>query len=217
MKRDYDDEFERLMGQANLSVDPEDEDGIPYEDVPENLEIEDVRPAEDGRRRVGLVLTELAHFEILQKILDTEGLDARALGTQTGAVAWVPVTSEEDEFASLLGASRPVAAEVEGVARTLSEILDRSVVALQSWLTVGDDEDDISVAGQIVAWRFTKGGPGEELHGGLVVASMDESVEDLLVGRTDPLTHEDFSPPTSAWEILKQAKQSWMNRRKGEQ
>ncbi|OKL49232.1 hypothetical protein [Boudabousia marimammalium] len=222
MTRDFDEEFDKIMSGTDAgteltgqSADLESE--IPYEIPPADLQIEEVRPAEDGKRSVGLVLTELLHYEVLQKIVELEKLPGRALGTETGAVLWVPVSlegDEEDEFAALLGDARPVADELARVAQRIAEVIGRNVIVAQSWLRVDDEDDEVSVAGQIVAWRVTKAGTVEPLHGGLVVSSMAEDVEDLLVGRTDPLTHNNYEPSQSAWPTLQAIKQAWFNRGK---
>ncbi|MBV7363817.1 hypothetical protein KRX54_05175 [Actinomycetaceae bacterium TAE3-ERU4] len=225
-ERDFDAEFEKLLSDATLeSVDSVsadvqeeppavDDNNVAYGVIPENLEVEQVRPMEDGRRRVGLVLTEIASARVLQHLLDAEGIKARALGTPSGAVIWVDIVSEDDEFSEFLGSQRPVAPEVETVAQKVSAFLGRSVIALQSWLTMEDDQEDSAVVGQIVAWRYLKGKVDTSLSAGLVVAYVHTSVEDLLVGRTDILNHPNFDPPRSAWSAFKAMGKSFFNRDK---
>ncbi|AOZ72835.1 hypothetical protein BK816_05605 [Boudabousia tangfeifanii] len=243
--RDFEKEFEQLMGAAapeleaelgaelagegtlgsSTSADPKDrtdssnsqeeillsEDGIPMFAADPNAQVEEIRPIEDGSRRVGLLLTEVANWKALDHLLRAEEIKGRALGIPTGAGVWVDITSVEDELDALLGSNRPLAPELEEAAKALSKVLGRTVVALQSWLTLTADEEGY-VAGQIAAKRYTRGGEGETISGGLVIAGMDPAVEDILLGRTDPLTHQHRGPVRYIAKSWKDFPKSLFNR-----
>ncbi|WP_125899182.1 hypothetical protein [Boudabousia liubingyangii] len=229
-ERDFEKEFAQLIGddQAEESSKvPESEKNsdlpeVAYGEIPENLVIEEVRPMEDGHRRVGVIVTELRSALLLEEILKEAKLKARALGTESGAVAWVDITSADDEFSELMGPERPLAPELDQVGKALSELLGREVLGLQSWLSQTDpdaiDEGESAVVGQLVAWRYLNGKAHKPLSAGMVVAYLDPRIEDLLVGRTDPLTHDfPVEEPPSIWRSFKNISKNIFNQSRRDQ
>lgn len=125
-----------------------------------------------GPRRVACVLTPVVSAEALAGLAALSDLRTRVLGTSTGAAVVTELTGEVDPFAQLSGAPPDEAAEL---ARTLASLIHAEVVLVVSTLTPGED-------GSMEAWRFPDSAAEQSLAPGLVVSSIDQQVEDFLIG-----------------------------------
>lgn len=167
--------------------------------------VRDLEPEEPPlRKTIALVLTPLADPTALGALLSMLNLQADVIGTTTGAVACLEVPVKvTDDIESLLGAARPMPTEAEELACEMSKLTRMGVVLLVSWLVEGDQIEP-GVSGQITARRYVGGQAQEDLPAGLVIARMDQRVEDLLLGRVNPkdLSQIDTAK-ISRWQALR--------------
>lgn len=98
--------------------------------------------------------------------------------------------SDEDELAALLADTRPLPPKVDKVARLVSRLSKYGAVAMMSWLVDGDGVEP-GVSGQITAQRYVSGEPQDAIPAGVLLGSMPQAAEDLLLGRTTPADYED--------------------------
>ena len=90
----------------------------------------------------------------------------------------------------LLTGTRPMPDAVDRVARAVSGLSKYGAVALMSWLVEGDGVEP-GVSGRISAQRYVAGEPEETIPAGLLMGSMPQATEDLLLGRTTPADYPD--------------------------
>lgn len=155
---------------------------------------------------LALVLTPIASAQALAGLCGLSGIDVDVVPTSRGAVAVRAVGKPDPEVpddASALttddGATRPdaeaeagwdigelfddgVPAEARELAAAISR-LTRIGVVLVTVQLAEDAGTEPGISGQVHAQRYAAGEPGEEVPGGLVIASSDDVVEDLLLGR----------------------------------
>ena len=98
--------------------------------------------------------------------------------------------TDEEELDVLLTGTRPMPDAVDRVARAVSGLSKYGAVALMSWLVEGDGVEP-GVSGRISAQRYVAGEPEETIPAGLLMGSMPQATEDLLLGRTTPADYSD--------------------------
>lgn len=136
-----------------------------------------------------VILTPVASAEALAGLCSMSGLDLEVIPTPYGAVVFeeLELSAEEMELAGLLGGAQQLPEAATAVAKRLTELAHTPVVLMVSWLAPGSEiEPDVS--GQVCARRFEVSGGEVDLPAGLIIAQMDNIVEDLLLGRCQPGT-----------------------------
>ena len=99
-------------------------------------------------------------------------------------------TTQEDELNVLLTGRRAMPPEVDRVASVVSRLSKSGAVAIMSWLVEGDGIEP-GVSGQITAQRYVNGQSEDDIPAGLLLGSMPQATEDLLLGRTVPTDYPD--------------------------
>lgn len=180
---------------------------------------------------LALVLTPVASARALAGLCGLGGIDVDVVPTSRGAVAVRAVGTPEPEVpddASALtaddGAPHPsaegdelspqwdigelfddsVPPEAREMAAAISRLTRLGVVLVT--VELGEDVgNEPGISGQVHAQRYEGGEPGDEVPGGLVIATSDDVVEDLLLGRvsvTDVPGHvasRDGGPRKGRW------------------
>ncbi len=116
--------------------------------------------------------------------LSLVGSGATVFATNKGSAVFleVPATGGMDEeLAALLGEDRPLPKEVADMASLVSKMDALGSVALASWTHPGDQ----GVTGNVTARRFVNGKDDGTMSSGLVLASLDDRVEAVLLGQAD--------------------------------
>lgn len=145
-------------------------------------------------RKRYVVLTPFAQADTLAGILKLRAIEAAVVLTDSGACVVHEIPADELDpwdLSSILGpdtaAESPAADAAEDesnpdyVARVLSKLSKFGVVLLSADL--GDDVGlEPGVSGLVQARRYMNGAPDEELPAGLVLNSVDQKVEDLILG-----------------------------------
>lgn len=169
-----------------------------------NSELDAPVPQIDTRKTVAVVLTPLVDADALTALLAMSNIEAAVVPTSTGAVACLEVPVKvTDDIESLLGAARPMPAEAEALAASISNFSRMGAVLLVSWLVEGDAVEP-GVSGQITARRYMGGKPETDLPAGLVISGLDQRVEDLLLGRVSAADLSDLdSSKTSRLRALR--------------
>ncbi|MFC7405386.1 hypothetical protein [Georgenia alba] len=142
--------------------------------------------------RLALVLTPVASAPALAGLCAIAGIDVDVVPSSSGAVAALEIVpekkpdSDEWDISELVGGEDggfPPAAEE--LAANLSRLTRAGVV-----LVVGDLATDVGIetglSGHLSARRYAGGQPEEDVPAGLILASADEVVEELILGRTRP-------------------------------
>ncbi len=148
---------------------------------------------EQGKLSVGLVLAPLPSAQALFSLLSLGGHLHDVVRIKPWSAAWIQVqeaAAEEDEFASLLAEEREMPAEVDAVARAVSRLSKFGAVAMMSWLVEGNGVEP-GVSGQITARRYVSGQPEDPIPAGVLLGSLPQAAEDLLLGRTRPQDYSD--------------------------
>ncbi|MFT0762395.1 hypothetical protein VRY54_04965 [Actinomyces sp. F1_1611] len=177
-EQDWEEEFRRLTGELG-------EDEALQVDPPDHLE--------QGRLCVALVLAPFANPSPLRTLLQLTKATAEVVQLETFSAVWLELpdaATEEEEMAAFLTGTRPVPAEVDRIARVLSKLTRHGAVALLSTLFENAGMEP-GVSGQITAKRYVGGEPEEDLDAGLILNTLGEKGEDLLLGRKRP---EDYPP-----------------------
>lgn len=141
--------------------------------------------------RIGLVLTPVASAPALAGLCAMSDIDVGVVPTSAGAVAVLelpPAEPADDwDITELLGGPDTGGAPEEAVelARTLSRLARTGVVLLTAELAE-DVGIESGLSGQVTARRYAAGEDSGEVAPGLIIATADQVVEDLLLGRTRP-------------------------------
>lgn len=168
---------------------PEDRPDLPEEpagpDAPEPR-----TPAPRAGGRIGLVLTPVASAPALAGLCAMSGIDVGVVPTSSGAVAVIELPAQEPpedwDVGELLGAPETGAPdEAVELARTLSRLGRTGVVLLTADL--GKDVGiESGLSGQVQGRRYVGGQDAGDVAPGLVIATADQVVEDLVLGRVRP-------------------------------
>lgn len=133
--------------------------------------------------KVAVVLTPLASADALAALCSMSELDCTAVPATSGAVAVKEFVSAHAEWdvSELLGGAETEPAEAAELAGALSRLSRGGVVMLTADLAT-DVGIESGLSGTITARRYENGQAGEEVSSGLILASMDPVVEDILLG-----------------------------------
>ena len=121
--------------------------------------------------KVAVVLTPLASAEALAALCAMSELDCTVVPARSGAFAVKEFVSAHVEW------------DVSELASTLSRLSRAGVVLLTADLAT-DVGIESGLSGTITARRYTNGDAGEDAAAGLLLASVDQEVEDVLLGAT---------------------------------
>lgn len=133
--------------------------------------------------KVAVVLTPLASAEALAGLCAMSGLDCTVVPAGSGAFAVKEFVSAHAEWdvAELLGGVDTEPAEAAELAGALSRFSRGGAVLMTADLAT-DVGIESGLSGTITARRFDNGKAGEEASAGLLLANVDQSVEDVLLG-----------------------------------
>ena len=162
-----DDIFEQMMRAEGMDTLGEDE-------------LPDPAPAETKRRALAVIMTPLASAEVLAGLAAMAELDVKVVGTSTGAVAAMEFEPEDEWSLEAITVGVRVPAAAEDAATLLSKATRIDVVLVVVELAEGGE----GTTGQMVARTYSGGEAGEDVSPGLILASADPVVEDLLLGAT---------------------------------
>ncbi|SPT53956.1 Uncharacterised protein [Actinomyces bovis] len=135
--------------------------------------------------KIAVVLTPLANADALAQLCAMSGLDCTVVPTRTGAVAVKEFVSSHSEWdvAELLDGVDTEPAEAAELAGRLSHLSRGGTILLTADLAT-DVGIEAGLSGTITARGFERGQGGPDMSSGLVLASVDTVVEDLLFGLT---------------------------------
>ena len=168
---------------------PDDPDGLTPEQAAEADSLAAALNAEAPRTpqavKVAVVLTPLASAEALASLCAMSDLDCTVVPARSGAFAVKEFVSAHAEWdvSELLGGADTEPAEAAELASTLSRLSRAGVVLLTADLAT-DVGIESGLSGTITARRYTNGDAGEDAAAGLLLASVDQEVEDVLLGAT---------------------------------
>lgn len=192
-----------------------DHDGLSPEQVAEvealTSALNDEAPKADAALpkavKVAVVLTPLANAEALAGLCAMSNLDCTVVPARSGAFAVKEFVSAHAEWdvAELLGGLDTEPAEAAELAGALSRFSRGGAVLLTADLAT-DVGIESGLSGTIQARRYDNGRAGEEASAALLLAQVDQSVEDVLLGlaKADELpgavrTTEVKPGPTMRW------------------
>lgn len=173
------DEGVRQMDLAALEASLKDPDDTP---VDESLHLA------EGKLSVALVLAPIPSPEALHTLLGLVGIAEAVVRLKPWTAVWLRVESaptDEDELDALLAETQAMPDRVDQVARVVSRLSKYGAVAMMSWLVEGNGVEP-GVSGRISAQRYVSGKPEDPIPAGLLLGSMPQAAEDLLLGRTTP-------------------------------
>ena len=135
--------------------------------------------------KVAVVLTPLASAEALATLCAMSDLDCVVVPARSGAFAVKELVSAHAEWdvSELLGGADTEPAEAAELASALSRLSRAGVVLLTADLAT-DVGIESGLSGTITARRYADGEAGEEASAGLLLASVDQEAEDVLLGIT---------------------------------
>lgn len=181
---DFEEEFRKLT--AELAAD-------------DTLRVDDGYHLEKGKLCVALVLAPMDNADALEALLKLTGTPASVVKLDPWAAVWMEVSgesSDEDEMMGILTGQRQVPNPVDKVARVISKLSGYGSVAVISWLSENEGFEP-GVSGLITAKRYIAGEAEADLPAGLLMNSLDNKAEDLLLGRTRP---EDYGDESGGWK-----------------
>lgn len=134
--------------------------------------------------KVAVVITPVASAEVLASLCAMRGLECTVVPATSGAVAVKQFVSAHSQWdvAELLGGADSEPAEAAELAANLS-MLSRAGVILMTADLATDVGIETGLSGTITARRYVGGQAGEEASAGLVLGSLDQVVEDVLLGQ----------------------------------
>ena len=137
-------------------------------------------------------------------------LDCTVVPSSSGAFAVKQFVSAHSDWdvAELLGGSDSEPAEAAELAAQLSRLSRAGAVLMTADLAT-DVGIESGLSGTITARHFTNGQPGEEASAGLLLASMDQVVEDVLLGVIDA---DDVPGAVKSSEIKAPRAMRWFGR-----
>ena len=136
--------------------------------------------------KVAVVMTPLNRADGLAGMCSLLDLDCTVVPSSSGAFAVKQFVSAHSDWdvAELLGGSDSEPAEAAELAPQLPRLSRAGAVLMTADLAT-DVGIESGLSGTITARHFTNGQPGEEASAGLLLASMDQVVEDVLLGVID--------------------------------
>ena len=194
--------------------DPDDADGLTPEQAAEADSLAAALNAEAPRTpqavKVAVVLTPLASAEALASLCAMSDLDCTVVPSRSGAFAVKEFVSAHAEWdvSELLGGADTEPAEAAELASALSRLSRAGVVLMTADLAT-DVGIESGLSGTITARRYTGGEAGEDAAAGLLLASMDQEVEDVLLGVTRA---EDIKGAVRSSEVRPGRAMRWFGR-----
>ncbi|HZK06339.1 MAG TPA: hypothetical protein VFC82_10940 [Actinomycetaceae bacterium] len=151
------------------------------------------------QRDLALVLTPIASAEVLAGLASVAGLECTVVPSKGGAVAAMYLP-EGDPFDDLTGDAPK---EALALAKAISIITKIDVVLMVSRFSGPGSE--ASPEGKLSAWRIAGAEIAGEIPAGLVVSSLDTTVEDLVIGekRLEDVPDTEDSADFPRWKALK--------------
>lgn len=133
--------------------------------------------------KLAVVLTPIASADALAALCAMSELACWVVPASTGAVAVKELVSIHAEWdvSELLDGADSEPAEAAELAGMLSRLSRAGVVLVTADLAT-DVGIESGLSGTMTARRYAGGEAGEEVSAGLILASMDQVVEDLLLG-----------------------------------
>lgn len=128
------------------------------------------------QRDLALIVTPIASAEALAGLAAVSELACTVIPSRSGAVAAMDL-EVADPFERLTGQPPK---EALALAKAISILTRIDVVLLVSRLVT--EEGEVSLEGELSAWRVTGADLGDEISPGLVIAGLDPTIEDLAVG-----------------------------------
>ena len=160
--------------------------------------------------KVAVVMTPLNRADGLAGMCSLLDLDCTVVPSSSGAFAVKQFVSAHSDWdvAELLGGSDSEPAEAAELAAQLSRLSRAGAVLMTADLAT-DVGIESGLSGTITARHFTNGQPGEEASAGLLLASMDQVVEDVLLGVIDA---DDVPGAVKSSEIQAPRAMRWFGR-----
>ena len=160
--------------------------------------------------KVAVVMTPLNRADGLAGMCSLMDLDCTVVPSSSGAFAVKQFVSAHSDWdvAELLGGSDSEPAEAAELAAQLSRLSRAGAVLMTADLAT-DVGIESGLSGTITARHFTNGQPGEEASAGLLLASMDQVVEDVLLGVIDA---DDVPGAVKSSEIQAPRAMRWFGR-----
>lgn len=160
--------------------------------------------------KIAVVLTPLASASALAALCAMSDLDCTIVPARSGAIAVKEFVSAHAEWdvAELLGGVETEPAEAAELAKALSRLSRGGVVLMTADLAT-DVGIESGLSGTITARRYTGGEAGEDAAAGLLLASMDQEVEDVLLGVTRA---EDIKGAVRSSEVRPGRAMRWFGR-----
>lgn len=155
---------------------------------PDDIPVDEALHLDGGKLSVALIVTPIVLPQALHSVLILSEVEEPVVCLKPWTAVWLPVEvtpTAEDELQGLLADSRPMPPRVDTIARIVSRVSKYGVVAMMSWLSE-DEGIEPGVSGRITARRYVAGEPEETIHAGLLLGTMPQETEDLLLGRTKP-------------------------------
>ena len=193
---------------------PDDPDGLTPEQAAEADSLAAALNAEAPRTpqavKVAVVLTPLASAEALASLCAMSDLECTVVPSRSGAFAVKEFVSAHAEWdvSELLGGADTEPAEAAELASALSRLSRAGVVLMTADLAT-DVGIESGLSGTITARRYTDGEAGEDAAAGLLLASMDQEVEDVLLGVTRA---EDIKGAVRSSEVRPGRAMRWFGR-----
>ena len=199
-------------GSAGRDPDEPDEPDEPAAE--QAAEVESPAAALDAQApqavKVAVVLTPLAGADALASLCAMSDLDCTVVPSRSGAFAVKEFVSAHAEWdvSELLGGADTEPAEAAELASALSRLSRAGVVLMTADLAT-DVGIESGLSGTITARRYTNGRAGEDAAAGLLLASMDQEVEDVLLGVTRA---EDIKGAVRSSEVRPGRAMRWFGR-----
>lgn len=153
----------------------------------------------DHQTCVALVLAPMDNVSALAAFLKMVGLEVPVVRTDPWAAAYVrlePDSDPDEDALALLTGSRAIPDEVDKIAKAVSKLSAYGAVAVVAWLTE-ENGFETGLAGSVTAKRYIAGKPEDDLPAGIIMNTLDNVAEDLLLGRATP---EDFPDEKGGWK-----------------
>ena len=160
--------------------------------------------------KVAVVLTPLASADALAAMCAMSDLECTVVPARSGAFAVKEFVSAHAEWdvSELLGGADTEPAEAADLASALSRLSRAGVVLLTADLAT-DVGIESGLSGTITARRYVDGKAGEDAAAGLLLASVDQEVEDVLLGITSA---DDIEGALKSSEVKTSRAMRWLAR-----
>ena len=160
--------------------------------------------------KVAVVLTPLASADALAAMCAMSDLECTVVPARSGAFAVKEFVSAHAEWdvSELLGGADTEPAEAADLASALSRLSRAGVVLLTADLAT-DVGIESGLSGTITARRYVDGKAGEDAAAGLLLASVDQEVEDVLLGVTSA---DDIEGSLKSSEVKTSRAMRWLAR-----